>query len=361
MKSVYRLCVEELIDSSHLRCLGNWSCIWKLKVPPKIQNLIWRMCRGCLPTRIRLHDKGVQCPTHCVSGESNYEDLEHLFLACPFAIQVWRSSGLWTQVNNAIVDNDNVVDVIFALLVDLPTTQKQIFATTVWSLWKHRNLKVWEDVTEVAAVVVDRARVLITDWQIANSSTLERRIATAAAPSTHRSFNSAAAAVPAVDQSVWQKPASGRLKCNVDAAFSTNFRRTGIGVCIHDEEGAFVLAKMISLPCLHQVAVGEAMGLFEALQWLSDMSLDNIDFKLDSKITCDAFHSRREVVSEFSIITSCKALFSAFFTNSRVEFIQRQANAAAHALAGEVTFLASPIIYYHIPTCIETIIINEMQ
>jgi hypothetical protein len=38
-----------------------------------------------------------------------------------------------------------------------------------------------------------------------------------------------------------------------------------------------------------------------------------------------------------------------------------QANAAAHALAGESTFLASPIIYYHIPTCIETIIINEMQ
>jgi hypothetical protein len=36
------------------------------------------------------------------------------------------------------------------------------------------------------------------------------------------------------------------------------------------------------------------------------------------------------------------------------------ANAVAHALAGE-TFLASPVICYHIPYCIETIIINEMQ
>ena len=86
------------------------------------------------------------------------------------------------------------------------------------------------------------------------------------------------------------------------------------------------------------------MGLFEALQWLSDMSFDNVDFEIDSKITRDAFHSRREDVSEFGhIITSCKSLFTAFFTNSRVEFSRRQANAAAHALVGEATFLASHI------------------
>jgi len=51
------------------------------------------------------------------------------------------------------------------------------------------------------------------------------------------------------------------------------------------------------------------------------------------------------------------------FTNSRVEFTRQQANTAAHALAGDATFLASPIIYYRIPSCIESIIIiiNEMQ
>jgi len=85
---------------------------------------------------------------------------------------------------------------------------------------------------------------------------------------------------------------------------------------------------MVSFPCLHQVAVGEAMGLFEALQWLSDMSFENVDFELDSKVTCDAFLSRRDDISEFGhVIASCKALFSAFFTNSRVEFTMRQANA----------------------------------
>jgi hypothetical protein len=55
-----------------------------------------------------------------------------------------------------------------------------------------------------------------------------------------------------------------------------------------------------------------------------------------------------------------ETFFSTCFTNSRVEFIRRQANAAAHALAREATSLASPIIYYDIPQCTETIIINEM-
>jgi len=43
-----------------------------------------------------------------------------------------------------------------------------------------------------------------------------------------------------------------------------------------------------------------------------------------------------------------------------VEFVRRQANEVAHALAREATSLASPAIYYAIPTCIETLIINEM-
>lgn len=45
-KSVYRLCVEVLVDTSHLRQPGSWSNIWRLKVPPKVKKLIWRMCRG---------------------------------------------------------------------------------------------------------------------------------------------------------------------------------------------------------------------------------------------------------------------------------------------------------------------------
>jgi hypothetical protein len=40
----------------------------------------------------------------------------------------------------------------------------------MWSLWKHRNLKLWEDVNETDGQVIDRAFHLIEDWSTANAT-----------------------------------------------------------------------------------------------------------------------------------------------------------------------------------------------
>jgi len=65
VRSAYRLCMEVIADNSFLHCPGNSSSIWKLKVPPKVRNMLWRICRECLPTRAQLLDKGVNCPSTC--------------------------------------------------------------------------------------------------------------------------------------------------------------------------------------------------------------------------------------------------------------------------------------------------------
>ncbi|KAF4373101.1 hypothetical protein F8388_019283 [Cannabis sativa] len=36
-----------------------WSSFWRLKLPPKIKNLVWRACRNCLPTLCQLRTKRV--------------------------------------------------------------------------------------------------------------------------------------------------------------------------------------------------------------------------------------------------------------------------------------------------------------
>ena len=51
-----------------------------------LKNFVWRLCRGVLLTRVRLQDKGVQCPTDCVSCTHVHEDLVHVFFDCPFAV-----------------------------------------------------------------------------------------------------------------------------------------------------------------------------------------------------------------------------------------------------------------------------------
>jgi len=163
VRSAYMLCVSELVDSSYLWRPGYWTGIWNLKVPPKVKNLLWRIYRGCLPTRVRLLDKGVNCPTNCASCDSTHEDLAHVFFACPFATQVWNRTGLWGSIQYALSTTSSATYAIFSILQELSVDLLQRFATVLWSIWKHRNLKVWDDVTETSALVVERARTMVVD------------------------------------------------------------------------------------------------------------------------------------------------------------------------------------------------------
>jgi len=83
------------------------------------------MCRGCLLTQSHLLDKGVQCPTKCVSCPSNHEDLAHTFFDCPFAIPVWQMTCLWGTIQHAMSSSTSTVDAIFMLLETLSAELNQ--------------------------------------------------------------------------------------------------------------------------------------------------------------------------------------------------------------------------------------------
>jgi hypothetical protein len=88
-------------------------------------------------------------------------------------------------------------------------------------------------------------------------------------------------------QSRWQPPSRGRMKCNVDAAFSDQFNKTDIGICIRDEEGTFILAQSIPISPKCPVAMGEALALYKAIEWLSDMFFDGgFLFRLQNHYGC---------------------------------------------------------------------------
>jgi len=110
---------------------------------------------------VRLLDKGIQCPTQCVSCDSNHEDLAHIFFECPFAVHVLSMAGMWHEIHNVVVTSPSTAEAIFSLLHSLSVTLSQQMAALLWSLWKHRNVKVWEDILETCATVVDRARSMV--------------------------------------------------------------------------------------------------------------------------------------------------------------------------------------------------------
>lgn len=78
------LCMEGLVDISHLQRPCFLSDILHLNIPSKLKNLVWQMCRRCLPTRVYLQDKCIQYPTNCVSCDSSVDDLDHVFFYLSF-------------------------------------------------------------------------------------------------------------------------------------------------------------------------------------------------------------------------------------------------------------------------------------
>ena len=74
------------------------------------------------------------------------------------------------------------------------------------------------------------------------------------------------------------------------------------------------------------------------------------------------YHKTRNDVSDLrGIIKECKNTFSSFFTNSRVEFIKRQANEVTHRLARAATFYARIHHFTVLPNCIQDVLMNEMR
>jgi len=265
VRSAYKLCVTDLIDSSHLWRPGYWSGIWNLKVPPKVKNLLWRMCRGCLPTRVRLLDKGVVCPTNCAGCDSNHEDLLHVFFS--IVLLLYNMTSHRGSVQHALTHTASTTDALFSLLETLSAKLSQRLSTVIWSIWKHCNLKIWDDVIETSFVVVERARNMVEDWLLANTPDTS----TSLAPSQHTMVVSTGTSTSSQHRPRWQPPTPRRYKCNIDAAFSSHRNRTGIGICVRDSEGTFVMAKTTTFPCTVSVDVEEALGFHSALQWLSDM------------------------------------------------------------------------------------------
>jgi hypothetical protein len=54
VKSGYNLLLKAQIDTVTNQGNEDWKWLWKIHAPPKTKHLLWRICKGILPTRSRL-------------------------------------------------------------------------------------------------------------------------------------------------------------------------------------------------------------------------------------------------------------------------------------------------------------------
>ena len=158
-------------------------------------------------------------------------------------------------------------------------------------------MKLWQQQTETDSQVFQRANYLLEDWR----ATQGIRSSSSTQPTNLQ------IQLLIQEEESWKKPALDRYKCNIDASFSTSLNRVGLGMCLRDDDGVFFLARTEWFAPLCDTEVGEGVGLYIALDWLSNQQFDNIDFGLDCKKVVDCVNSSVDDSSEFGcIITACK-------------------------------------------------------
>ena len=80
---------------------GVWERIWKVKLPLKILNFIWKLLHGSLPVFEVLVNKGITVSSKCLLCNKEEESLNHLFLKCHFARVVWHGSNLEIRTSDS--------------------------------------------------------------------------------------------------------------------------------------------------------------------------------------------------------------------------------------------------------------------
>ncbi|GAU47118.1 hypothetical protein TSUD_98950 [Trifolium subterraneum] len=187
VKSGYKLAMRYIISSDKYHVAGNWNGIWKAQAPHKARHLLWRLCRGCLPTCYRLLERRVECTLNCPMCDEEIEDELHIFFSNESSDTVGRVAML------------------------------------LWCIWHNRNDKLWNDNVQMPRQIGRYAFDAWNDWY-----------------TVHHLQSNSVSGTTETDLVRWEKPPLGWVKCNVDAAFVSGSGKTSVGLCFRDNSGQFM-------------------------------------------------------------------------------------------------------------------------
>jgi len=196
------------------------------------------------------------------------ENCYHLFFHCSTAVNVWSASGVWSRLEPLVQQYQSAEDVIFIMLQHGNSSQVESLATI---LWRCGRAEISEFGSKLHKRIAAFWSVRSTYWRIAvmrtgfKMHTLLVQSIIVAAIARQQPCRLVVQQISRTVEQRWWKPAMGRLKCNVDASSSTSLNRVGIGMCIRDEEGCYVLSTILWITPLCLVEVDEALGLYHTI------------------------------------------------------------------------------------------------
>jgi hypothetical protein len=203
VKTGYKLAMMELLHTDRFHVEGDWHRIWKVNSPHKACNFLWRICRGCIPTRLRLQSQ---------------------------ARESWYWAGLPTVRQSRVGTVSSLTDFVFDICRSESRDIAGRVALLLWQIWAARNDVICND-THYTSTSIGRTTLdAWQQWQDVHKQPSPLVV-------QHRQNR------VLCNNSVWEKPSETWLKCNVDAAFHERNHITTFACCVRDSRGQFIRAQ----------------------------------------------------------------------------------------------------------------------
>ena len=123
-----------------------WKCIWKPKVPPRVAFFIWTVALERILTTDNLRRRNIILVDWCCLCKEDGETIDHLFLHCKVARELWNS--VFNLFGVAWVMPRKVVELLWCWQGSLDR-HREIWKATphclMWCLWRERNARTFED------------------------------------------------------------------------------------------------------------------------------------------------------------------------------------------------------------------------
>ena len=206
VKSGYRFLVKDkpdplLYHPSQGENPSIWSCIWRLSVPNKVKNFLWKACKEALPVKKNLVRRKVLEEDVCCHYKLKAEDGYHALWDCSELSAIWETDVMWLFCRSKKFSN------FFELARFILENDKQPeqFASITWTIWFRRNQLCTSNKPFPLSQIVSSAKQLLQEFNEVHP----------AAPVQNYS--------PQQSRPKWEPPPLSLLKINFDGAV---FRET---------------------------------------------------------------------------------------------------------------------------------------
>uniref|UniRef100_A0A803QK33 Reverse transcriptase zinc-binding domain-containing protein n=1 Tax=Cannabis sativa TaxID=3483 RepID=A0A803QK33_CANSA len=219
VKSAYKL-IQELNGTWNSATSSTFrKKFWKLHVPPKIKDLVWRACSNCLPIMVQLRTKHATVTMECPIYHESEESIVHCLVECPAAQSCWNRVGISTGCPWLLV---------------FPAGLRRVFSSSMMT----GEIFLLPYVGQFGGPVMTSLETTLSG--LTKDDGAEK----------------------------WRLPPSNSIKISVDGAIFADLNRFGLGLVVRDDKRFLIEGKTKLYQENVAAEVAEAMIFREALSWV---------------------------------------------------------------------------------------------